>query len=38
MPKKLTQEEFVARVAESHPNLEVLGSYVNDKSYVKVRC
>lgn len=38
MPKKKTQEDFVAELKVTHPNLNVLGNYVGDKKYVDVFC
>lgn len=38
MPKRLTTEEFKQRLAEIHPNLEVISEYINDKSDIWVRC
>lgn len=38
MPKKKTQEEFVAELKQTHPNLKVIGKYSGDKKYVDVYC
>lgn len=38
MPKKKTQEEFVAELKKTHPNLKVIGEYMGDKEYVDVYC
>ena len=36
--RKLTNEEFVERLAKSHPNLEVLSEYKGKDTKIKVRC
>lgn len=38
MPKKLTHEEYVNRVKEINPNIEVLGTYVNNRTKILHRC
>ena len=34
----LTQEEFVSRLADVNPSVEVLGDYTNARSRIRVRC
>jgi hypothetical protein len=36
--RTITHEEFLEEMATLHPNIEVLGHYVNRVTYVKLRC
>lgn len=36
--KKRTTEDFVEEMSRTHPNLEILGEYVNTNTKIKVRC
>lgn len=38
MPKKKTHEEYVAEIAEKHPNIEVVGHYVNARTQIEHKC
>lgn len=38
MPKKFTNEDFIKRLANEHPELEALEEYRGDKQYILVRC
>lgn len=38
MPKRMTHKEFVEKVKNQHPSLEVLSEYNGNKGYVTVRC
>ena len=38
MTKRKTQEQFVQEMFEIHPDIEVLGTYVNNKVPVRCRC
>ena len=38
MPSKLTQDEFVKRLKETHPNLILLSNYEGNKKKVTVKC
>lgn len=38
MTKKLTHEEFVAKLAAVNPDVEVLGNYVDSKTIIPVQC
>ena len=38
MPKKKTHEEFVKEISNKHPNIEILGTYVDSRTYIKCRC
>lgn len=38
MSKKKTHEEFIAEMKIKHPDIEVLGEYVDCKTKVKCRC
>ena len=39
MPKRLTQEEFEQRVKDyTNDTFEVIGSYVNKRTPVKIKC
>lgn len=36
--KKLTHEEFITRIHQVNPDIEVLGTYINIKTKIKCRC
>lgn len=38
MGKRLTQEEYIQRVAEVNPDIEVLGVYVDSKTNILHKC
>lgn len=38
MPRKKTTEEFREELKQLFPNLELIGDYINDKSYITVKC
>lgn len=38
MAKGRTHEEFVELMNKLHPNIEILGRYVNAKERIRVRC
>lgn len=38
MPRRKTQEEFVADMKLINPDIEVLGEYINKKTKIKCRC
>ena len=39
MPKRMTQEEFEARVKEyTHDSVEVISPYINKRTHVKIKC
>ena len=38
MPKKKTHEEFVNEISIKHPNIEILGTYVDSRTHIKCRC
>lgn len=38
MPKKLTHDEYVKRVEEINPDIEVLGEYINSQTKILHRC
>ena len=38
MPKKLTHDEFIAKLAKENPTIEVLSPYMGNKQYITVRC
>lgn len=35
---KTTHEEFVHKMSELHPDIDVVGYYINAKSHIKCRC
>ena len=37
-PKASTQEKFIEKIKQSHPNLEVLSEYKGNNEYITVRC
>lgn len=38
MPKKLTHDEYIERVEEINPNIEVLGEYINSQVKILHKC
>lgn len=38
MPKKKTHEEYTAQIAVIHPNIEVVGHYVNARTPIEHKC
>lgn len=38
MPKKLTHDEFITKLAKENPTIEVLSPYSGNKQYITVRC
>lgn len=38
MSKRLTNDEFIARVAQLQPDIEVLDTYVTAKTRMRARC
>lgn len=38
MPPKRTHDEFVAKLTEINPNIDVLGTYVNSSTHIRCRC
>ena len=38
MGRKRTHEEFIKLMQNTHPNIEVLGTYVTSNTKIKVRC
>ena len=38
MGKQLTQEEFIEKLKDKNPNLELIGQYTKMKDRVKVKC
>ena len=38
MARKLTHEEYVKKMNEVHPTIEVIGEYINSKTKVPLKC
>ena len=38
MPKRLTQEEYIEKLAKENPTVELLSEYNGNKNYITVRC
>lgn len=38
MPRRLTHEQFIERLQQINPNIEILGTYINSKTKIKCKC
>ena len=38
MPKKLTHEEYILKLSNENPTIELLSTYMGNKEYITVRC